>query len=870
MFVCVSAGVVCAELGQSVIAFQPKANRHITYTATMPDNIDVNLTASKRTDEVASKSKTVGPRRLEMELLIGATLGGLISLMLFNDTANKAFFKFSQGIFGFGPRAPWLILPSGMLILFAVVVVHELGHLLGGRLAGFQPSIYQVGPLRWFWRSGRWRFTYVHGFNLFSGMAGGHSGLEHNLRWRLWWLIAAGPGANLITAILAWVLAMQLQPSPGPHPFGHAVFYLGSFALASVWMGGTNLIPRVINAGSLKGLMNDGYRLRRLARGGPEIEAELALDLLAYASLMGVRPRDWDQTLVHRASQSQPPDVFVAAGNQLGYFWALDRNDPEQARVFLERTLELAEYLPPTSRADWNLEVAFFAARFDQDLDRTREHFALGMAGPWHDMFNHARAATAIALATGRADDAAGLALAGLKANPVTGQQGVHEAELEWLEVMLNEAHALGSQISTPAVLPKPGTPNRAFNRGASFLWLVALVVSLGGVQIKLSGWFPRTALGSVISEDWHLVLPVMVMVLIVPLFAAIVARLGTLWMGRTVGFRLGAFHITGFWRIERINNRLRFGQNRVSSILGLTGLNGPEDARDLIQRTQRAVLGGWLGLVLVGLLILGLSFWVETPRGWRGLMRQIDSRELAVFIISALFLLECLGAGLLLVAACWLPSLLGVHLFEGGWRFTLLRTGGMDAERETARLAMLAAASRHVRPRDWCEAWVLKANQGEPLVQNDVHSLGCAYFWALDRSDIATAGKYLDQAIEHIALMPAPFNASFWLEKAYFEAAHRNDPQLARSMFNKVSKRIVEPTSSLRAEAAILIAEGHAAQALTAIQRARPMFRTSRNAGLIPAERDWLDALETQAQAALVPSSDVLTHNASDSIAVL
>jgi hypothetical protein len=75
--------------------------------------------------------------------------------------------------------------------------------------------------------------------------------------------------------------------------------------------------------------------------------------------------------------------------------------------------------------------------------------------------------------------------------------------------------------------------------------------------------------------------------------------------------------------------------------------------------------------------------------------------------------------------------------------------------------------------------------------------------------------GDYLDQAIAINTYYPDLFRGSLFLEAAYFEAHIRGHAELARQWFNKIQDTaLLDPAALLRAEAAVLLAEGDQAGA--------------------------------------------------------
>ena len=60
-----------------------------------------------------------------------------------------------------------LVVPA----LLVVILVHELGHVIGGRLAGYAFVMLAVGPVKWVREQGRVRWRWNTSLNAFGGLA---------------------------------------------------------------------------------------------------------------------------------------------------------------------------------------------------------------------------------------------------------------------------------------------------------------------------------------------------------------------------------------------------------------------------------------------------------------------------------------------------------------------------------------------------------------------------------------------------------------------------------------------------------------------------------------------------------------------------
>ena len=176
----------------------------------------------------------------------------------------------------------------------------------------------------------------------------------------------------------------------------------------------------------------------------------------------------------------------------------------------------------------------------------------------------------------------------------------------------------------------------------------------------------------------------------------------------------------------------------------------------------------------------------------------------------------------------------------DGGRIINLLR-GGPGADRWCALVALSGADLRGRRPRDWDEALVQQALTGYDHSYDGRNARLVAYRWALDHGRIADANLWLEEAVAIRPTWMTGLQAQVAWEKAYFTAYHLRDPVQARAWLNKVRSSAAGQPTHLRAEAAVLLAEGDrqgaeksARMALALIQRATPT-------GIRQAEAAWL-----------------------------
>jgi hypothetical protein len=364
-------------------------------------------------EDAAPKPAKPGPLKKAAQLLVGMAIGAVIGFVGMSlaipeiAPETRALLRDRLGAWD----APFLVAVA-LLMAYVGVVVHELGHVLGGVAARFRFHLYVAGPLRIERDEATGRLSV--GFNRVVSLAGGIVAMlptdTHDLRRRFALVIAGGPLASFALALAAWApLALDASLPP------LADIVLGITALMSAGLGIVSIIP--MNGG---GFTSDGGRLLRLVRGGPVAERESAMLPLITLSMAETPPREWPRELVEGVVALRDASSDECIANLMAYSHALDTGDVELAARRMGRTLETLEAVPPGVAPSIRLEAAFFAA-FRRDAAGAREHLAAVPEKAFGiKPYDRDRAAAALAAAEGdlaRARELAERALAGLPAN---------------------------------------------------------------------------------------------------------------------------------------------------------------------------------------------------------------------------------------------------------------------------------------------------------------------------------------------------------------------------------------------------------------------------------------------------------------------
>lgn len=244
-------------------------------------------------------------------------------------------------------------------VLFALwilqVLIHELGHLVGGLLVGEQFSYIRVsvlqidrsGEVSWHWRVGA----------AWSGATSTLPLARSALRWRLLASTAAGPAANLLFGLLV----LRLMPQQDSFIAGACqMFVAGAF-----FVGFTNLLPL-----QRRGQMLDGMRLWILLFGRGRRERLISMLNLVADVGQGKAVTSLDDYSLERWASVNDGTVAHVIANWAGF---TNAKDPESAGRYLETCLAASSAIDPNFRNELILEAAKYQALRRNRLDLARE-----------------------------------------------------------------------------------------------------------------------------------------------------------------------------------------------------------------------------------------------------------------------------------------------------------------------------------------------------------------------------------------------------------------------------------------------------------------------------------------------------------------
>jgi hypothetical protein len=224
-------------------------------------------------------------------------------------------------------------------------------------------------------------------------------------------------------------------------------------------------------------------------------------------------------------------------------------------------------------------------------------------------------------------------------------------------------------------------------------------------------------------------------------------------------------------------------------------------------------------------------------------------------------------GGAFLLFAA----SLVNLYLFfasmrpipfkrvvpDGALLLAMIRTGPLLVQ--AWLVEALSLASRNgVRPRELDREtidYLLAARNGSAA---EVDANFFAFYYCLDAGQIERAGELIDLVAKSWDKYDSYHQLYAVLEKAYFEARHRHNALEARRWLDQAPQGTIEQQTHLRAEAAVLLAEGRYKEAAEKAATALDVLLQSADPGGAIAEKEWLESILAESQRQIGQASPI------------
>lgn len=285
--------------------------------------------------ELATKEPSKLWLQRVLALLVGSTIG---LLLILSDEGGLPDWHW--------PRLNGLLLVPA---LYVAIGIHELGHLIAGRLAGFDTGGIAIGGFVWV-KSGR---NWIFRFDPRCWMGGYFKPLTSARVFRLapfTWMVAGGPLASLCLTMV--FLAICIRTGSG------AWFWAGSVFWATAFLSFISTIP--FTSGLTR---SDGARLLLLQSRPEQARSWVCLLGVQTEEAHGVRPREWDPDLFHQALGFERTAAEYPFCQLMAYYRHLDQGEESMALQNLENALARSSRSGKLFRHVLFLEAAGVAGR---------------------------------------------------------------------------------------------------------------------------------------------------------------------------------------------------------------------------------------------------------------------------------------------------------------------------------------------------------------------------------------------------------------------------------------------------------------------------------------------------------------------------
>lgn len=321
------------------------------------------------------------------------------------------------------------------LIQIGVSFLHELGHLGAGYLANLKSHLFMIGPFQFLREGEETHLRLRRGLGIFNGLTASIPLDNKHLKRRMLIFALGGPLVSFLSfllfgALFYWVM-QQNRGLYEQRAWPWELLFIGSFFSLTTFL--STMRPGLYS----NGYSTDGGRIAILLENGKRAWSWYAQVLLNSADIRGVRPRDWEKSIVAQATIDQPPSVDLLMSNWLAYFAAVDRGDVQSAAVYLESASNNRGYVAGGFKLKVMIESAFFHAWHQQDLAAAEPWLAF-LKRPYRQLHpQYYRAKTAVALLKNNRDEAQKFWELAYEAYQTVDQKGgVWQAEMAWLAEM--------------------------------------------------------------------------------------------------------------------------------------------------------------------------------------------------------------------------------------------------------------------------------------------------------------------------------------------------------------------------------------------------------------------------------------------------
>jgi len=299
---------------------------------------------------MASKNTGSTIVRITLGLFVGAAVGYGIG-------------KYMDGSgFDFQDKPSLLaILLSIPIAFYLCIIIHELGHVLGGLIMGNEFVFVTAGPLKLSKEEDKLRFGINKHINLSGGLAMTLPRKVEGFRLRRFIVIVGGPLFSLLSAIVCiFIYRLSWNSLSG----NWQVFIL-MFGVLSALIFMITIIPRNVN-----GMMTDGYQLLMIFRN--DKKAEKYADMLHLTALnqQGKSPAEYPSSVLNKYEDGDIKSPLDLAIHQFQYYKELALDNIDEAEHHIKIVESNANIYPAAFYPDVIAEPYFFYSLIMPDEDK--------------------------------------------------------------------------------------------------------------------------------------------------------------------------------------------------------------------------------------------------------------------------------------------------------------------------------------------------------------------------------------------------------------------------------------------------------------------------------------------------------------------
>ncbi len=252
-----------------------------------------------------------------------------------------------------------------LLASIAALVLHETGHLLASLACRFEVLTISIGPLRLSQGQLGWT-SHINKTRLFTGSVVAIPRTNESWRERMLLVVAAGPGATLLTALAAACPIYTHMAN------GWMLSLLTAFVQISFFIFVLGLLP---NSPKSR-VQNDATLFLILWQDGKAANEIFLYHLVLQLQMAGLEPRHFPLWLVELMAGFQGrPDFMILYADMLAT-WAFDRGDFANGNAWDARALQLSARGSLASRNASLANSACFDLVFRNDRESAKNKLA--------------------------------------------------------------------------------------------------------------------------------------------------------------------------------------------------------------------------------------------------------------------------------------------------------------------------------------------------------------------------------------------------------------------------------------------------------------------------------------------------------------